>query len=84
MTQHFKIRKNGNIEGMCPKDNKIKHNSVCKKCDDCLSFNAHLRIPYLIICKGGGVEGYTYSPIKKKQDNDQEVDNHCLKISIRN
>ena len=70
MSQHFKIQKNGNIKGICPKEGKTIHNSICKKCEDCLSFNAPLGIPYLIICKGGGVEGYTYSPIKKKQSND--------------
>jgi len=69
MTQHFRIQKNGNIKGLCPKDSKTKPSLVCKKCNDCLSFNAPLGIPTLIICKGSGVEGFTYSPKKKEQSN---------------
>ncbi|KKN27610.1 hypothetical protein LCGC14_0862970 [marine sediment metagenome] len=67
MTRHFKIRKNGNISDVCPKDNEIKHNSVCKVCDDCCSFSAPLGIPTLIICKCSGIEGYNYHPHKKKE-----------------
>ncbi len=66
MSQHFKISKNGNIKGICPKTSKTIHNSVCKTCNDCLSFNAPLGIPTLIICRCGGVEGYTYSPQGEK------------------
>lgn len=67
MTQHFKIQKNGNIKGICPKDSKTKHNSVCKSCDDCLSFNAPLGIPTLIICRCGGIESYTRGEALKKK-----------------
>ncbi len=70
MTQHFKIGKNGNIKGLCTKTGKTIHNTECKICDDCLSFNAPLGIPTLIICRCGGIEGYTYHPHKKK-----EIDN---------
>ncbi len=70
ISQHFKIQKNGNIKGICPKEGTTIHNTVCKLCEDCLSFNAPLGIPTKIICRCSGVEGYTYSPIKKKQDND--------------
>ena len=70
MSQHFRISKNGNIKGVCTKVGTTIHNTVCKTCDDCLSFNAPLGIPTLIICRCAGVEGYTYSPIKKEVDND--------------
>ncbi len=69
MSQHFKIGENGNIRGVCPKEGTTIHNTVYKLCEDCLSFNAPLGIPTLIICRCNGVEGYTYSPIKKETDN---------------
>ncbi len=65
MSQHFKIGKNGNIKGLCPKTSKTIHNSICRTCEDCLSFNAPLGIPTLIICRCGGVEGYTMKKPKK-------------------
>ena len=65
MSQKFKIGKNGNIKGICPKEGKTIHNSICKTCDDCLSFDAPLGIPTLIICRCSGVEGYNYHPHKK-------------------
>ena len=67
MSQHFKVQKNGNIKGVCHKEGTTIHNSICKKCDDCLSFNAPLGIPTLIICRCGGVEGYTLGETLKEK-----------------
>ena len=76
MTQRFKIRKNGNINGMCPGGKK--HYTECIHCENLLSINKPLGIPVLIICKAGGIEGYTMG--KEREGNGQEV-THVTKDS---
>ena len=68
MSQHFKVSKNGNIKGVCLKEDTTVHSSICRTCKDCLSFNAPLGIPTLIICKCSGIEGYNYHPHKKERE----------------
>ena len=60
MTRKFKIRKNGNINGVCPLTNKTNHYSVCRGCDNLDSMPTMLGKPVgIMICRAGGIEGYT-------------------------
>ena len=65
ITQSFKIRENGNINGMCPKGKK--HYLECINCEDLLSMNRPLGIPVKIVCRCGGVEGYTLGETLKEK-----------------
>ncbi len=65
MSQKFKIRKNGNIGGMCPKGKT--HYKECINCNNLLSINKPLGIPVLIICRCGGVEGFTLGETLKQK-----------------
>ncbi len=65
MTQKFKVRKNGNIDGICPLGKK--HINDCKECENLLSLQTFYGDPKLIICRAGGIEGYNYNQWKKKK-----------------
>ena len=65
MSQSFKIRKNGNIKGMCHKGKK--HYKECIGCEDLLSMNKPLGIPLRIVCRCGGIEGYTLGETLKEK-----------------